>query len=171
MNKKMNTLKQLVTNLANNENSFSMDLFQNLLQKNTNIRELKTLVILAFNQSLDSDEIIIPMAKRILELNPRDLEAIIVLGWILWIQGDDDECFSLLERAKQIEPNNTLVMIFEAALIYDDVPRQIYLYERVLQKDPTNRIALHNLETLKRSEKNNLPVSLFYGEFPSDIRW
>lgn len=165
----MNTLEQLVISFIN-ENYVDTKLFETFLRTSNDPQKLKQLIKMTVDASEKHSQITIPMLRRILEINSLDIEVLIVLGWFLWIQGEDDECMSLLKKAKEIDSGNILVMTFETALS-QDTTEQAYIFEQILIKDPNNRIAKENLQKLKQVSESSPTIILDYDEFPSEIKW
>src|SRR5437764_14272240 len=93
------------------------------------------------------DAISIPAYVRILEMNPEDAEILAALGLVKYLIGEDVEALQYLQKAKRIRPNGLKVMTLQAAL--EKRPdEQFKIYQKMLEIDPTNRIALQNLDRL-----------------------
>jgi hypothetical protein len=89
-----------------------------------------------------------PALSRIVELNPADVDALVVLGWVRWLDGEDEQGREYLGRAKRLAPEHVEVLTLEAALATEPAAK-LSLYRKVLSQDPTNRVALGKLEELK----------------------
>jgi hypothetical protein len=68
------------------------------------------------------------------------MQAIILLAWILWLDGEDNESKRTLERARSIDSENVEVWLLDAALTHDQ-DKKVELYHKVLAKDPANIVA------------------------------
>lgn len=117
--------------------------FNSTLRKETNVT---TLVQTATDYTPYS-KVSIPICKRVLELEPRNMAAIILLGWILWLDGEDDESKRILDVARSIDSAHIEVLLLDAALT-SDRDKKIDLYRKVLEKEPTNTIAQGKLSEL-----------------------
>jgi tetratricopeptide (TPR) repeat protein len=94
------------------------------------------------------DEISITVYKRVLELDPEDDRAWGSLGLVRLLIGEDVEAAQCLEKARKINPDGIEVLTLQAAL--EKRPdEQLKIYKKMLQPDPTNRVALHNLARLQ----------------------
>ena len=94
------------------------------------------------------DEISIPVYKRVLELNPEDDKAWSYLGLVKLLIGEDAEAVQCLERARKINPDGIEVLTLQAAL-EKRRDEQLKIYKKMLEQDPTNRVALANLARLQ----------------------
>ena len=121
------------------------DRFNRLLAVENDVRVLKKIG----ESNLQEDQISIPVYERILELNPNDDETLASLGLVKYLIGEDDEASQYLERARRINPEGLHVLTLQAAL--EKRPdEQVTLYRKMLQLDPTNRVALQNLARLQK---------------------
>lgn len=95
------------------------------------------------------DEISIPIYERILAINPEDDEALSSLGLVKYLIGEDEEAAQCLEKARKINPGGLEVLTLQAAL--ENRPdEQLKIYKKMLELDPTNRVALDNLARLQK---------------------
>jgi len=94
-----------------------------------------------------------PIYERILELNPEDVNVIVQLGWVLWLDGENEASREQLESAKEIAAEDVEVLTLDAALTKDPSAK-VVLYKKILGKDPTNMIAQKNLEQLESSSNS-----------------
>ena len=95
-------------------------------------------------------EVSIPINERILELNPDDVDTIVALGFLFWLDGEDGQAWKQVERAKKINAGHVGALTLEAALTKDRNTK-VRLYERVLEIDTGNRVARENLKELEVS--------------------
>lgn len=97
------------------------------------------------------DEISIPVYTRVLEVNPQDDKAWGSLGLVNLLIGEDEEAAHCLERARKINPEGIEVLTLQAAL--EKRPdEELKIYTRMLELDPTNRVALDNLARLRQKD-------------------
>ena len=89
------------------------------------------------------------------------MNTIIVLGWTLWMQGEDKYCAHLLNRAKEIDVDNISVMELESALSYE-IERKIILFKKIIKQDPENKNAHINLKNLKLAFEANPTINIAY---------
>lgn len=92
-------------------------------------------------------EVSVPTLERLLELAPEDLRARVELGFVYFLQGEDEEANRQLEKARALDPEHVQVLTLEAALAGDPAEK-IRLYRRILQKDPQNAVARGKLHEL-----------------------
>lgn len=92
-------------------------------------------------------EISIPAYQRILEINPGDPDALVDLGFVYWLCGEDDEARDCLGRAYGLDPEHEKALLLDAAL-EPDSRRKRTLYERALERDPANQVAIANLREM-----------------------
>lgn len=92
-------------------------------------------------------EVSIPLSERILELNPSDVDAIVALGFLFWLDGEDDKAWEQVKRARNINVEHVGALTLQAALTKDR-NAQVRMYEKVLEIDPSNEVAQGNLKTL-----------------------
>ena len=97
------------------------------------------------------DEISIPVYKRVLELIPEDDKAWASLGLVKLLIGEDAEAAQCLESARSINPDGLQVLTLRAALEKRPA-EQMKIYRKMLELDPTNRVALDNLDRLKTEQ-------------------
>ena len=90
------------------------------------------------------------MYERALELAPEDVATISALGFLEFLDGEDDAAHAQLERARLIDGNAVPVLTLEAALART-TDEKVSLYRRILEMDPTNRIARAQLARLQKS--------------------
>jgi hypothetical protein len=88
-----------------------------------------------------------PVYERILQLDARDVGAIASLGFVRFLDGDDDLARQQIEAGKAIDPENVEILTLEAALSRDRQTK-VSLYRKILEKDPLNRVAIENLREL-----------------------
>jgi hypothetical protein len=86
--------------------------------------------------------------RRILDIAPADLSALVALAWELWLVGEDEESQEKLLTAKEISPGHRWVLWLEAALSRD-TSAHILILEKLLQQDPNDHLAHQNLEALR----------------------
>ena len=136
-------------------NSQEMALFERLLAKEYNTNELNYLSL----KSCSESETCIPLCQRLIELEPENIKAILRLGGVFWLIGEDDNSRIQLNKAKEIDPERVDVLFLEAGLA-PDKQSQIQLGEKILEKEPGNEVVIANLEKLKSSD-----ITAFW-EFP-----
>ena len=85
--------------------------------------------------------------KRMLEIVPQNKKAIVELGFIAWLDGEDDEARNYLQKAQAYFPNDIEVLTLQAALTQATRERT-QLYRRILEEDPSNAVAIANLKDL-----------------------
>jgi tetratricopeptide (TPR) repeat protein len=118
--------------------------FEENLKRMTDPNELREIA----EKYTPHTEISIPIYKKILELTPEDIKTLIALGFVFFLDGEDDEAYRQLDRAKKIDAENIEVLTLEAALTkHKDV--KIQLYKKILKYDANNKIAIANLKELK----------------------
>lgn len=140
----METIDQLASEMIRQQsNPKVISLFMQSLRQTSNITKLMSLA----EQYTPHSEVSLPVLDRVLEIDPSLIQAIIQKGWVLWLLGDDLGCKEMIEKGKNFDPNNTSLMCLEAAN-ERDVTHQIKLYQKVLEFEPTNEIALDNLNKL-----------------------
>jgi tetratricopeptide (TPR) repeat protein len=90
------------------------------------------------------DEISVPIYERFLEINPENDQALGSLGLVKYFIGEDVEAAQYLEKARKINPEGIEVLTLQAAL--EKRPdEKLRIYKKILELDPTNQVALHNL--------------------------
>jgi tetratricopeptide (TPR) repeat protein len=92
-------------------------------------------------------EISIPAYQRILEIHPEDPDALVDLGFVYWLCGEDDEARDCLNRAYSLDSEHQKALLLDAAL-EPDYRRKRTLYERALERDPANQVAIANLREM-----------------------
>jgi len=102
----------------------------------------------AFKEFADAhwqeDEISIPIYERFLEVNPLSAQVLATLGLVKLLIGEDSEAAQYFEKARKINPEGLEVLTLQAAL--EKRPdEKLKTYRKMLELDPTNRVALHNL--------------------------
>ena len=90
-----------------------------------------------------------PLLERILELEPRNLEALTMLGTVSWLLANDIKAYDCMKRAKEIAPDDCSVLMHEAALS-QDWDEALSLYRRVIDLYPDSRDAQAARENLQR---------------------
>ena len=124
-----------------------LDQFKRLLVAENDLGTLKKVAAANWQE----DEISIPVYERILEINPKDDEALGSLGLVKYLIGEDTEASECLEKARKINPEGLEVLTLQAAL--EKRPdEKVKIYRKMLQLDPTNRVALHNLARLQKEQ-------------------
>jgi tetratricopeptide (TPR) repeat protein len=150
----METLEELASICIDSScNPHDKQQFHHLLKQETNIEKLKQLVEIHTPYT----QVTIPLLERVLDLNSNDIEAIISLGWAFWSIGEDDSAKNYLETAKRLTSEGANLLPLEAALTPDTQGR-IQIYKEILEKDPTNSVALSNLEQLKSQGDNAILI-------------
>jgi tetratricopeptide (TPR) repeat protein len=96
-------------------------------------------------------EVAIPTLERLLSLYPEDVEALVELGAVLWLMGEDEEAMRPLVRARALAPEHIQVLMLEAALTQEP-SRRIQLYRRILEKEPSHELAQGQLQNLLLEE-------------------
>ncbi|MBZ8178548.1 tetratricopeptide repeat protein [Oscillatoria salina] len=132
-------------------NSQEMALFERLLAKEYNTNELNYLGRVSYPES----EISVPLYQRLIELEPKNVKAILHLGGVFWLIGEDDNSRIQLNKAKEINPERVDVLFLEATLASDEQSK-IQLCEKILEKEPDNKVVRANLENLKSSDINKI---------------
>ena len=92
-------------------------------------------------------EVSIPINERILELNPDDVDAIVALGFLFWLDGEDSKAGGQVKRARKINAGHVGMLTLEAALTKNRNTK-VRLYKRVLEVDLGNQVARENLKEL-----------------------
>jgi tetratricopeptide (TPR) repeat protein len=124
-----------------------LDSFKRLLAAENDLGALKKIAAANWQE----DEISIPVYERILEINPNDDEALGSLGLVKYLIGGDTEAAQCLEKARKINPEGLEVLTLQAAL--EKRPdEKLKIYRKMLELDPTNRVALHNLARLQKEQ-------------------
>lgn len=132
-------------------NSQEVALFERLLAKEYSTNELNYLSL----KSCSESEICIPLCQRLIELEPENVKALLRLGGVFWLIGEDDNSRVQLNKAKEIDPERVDVLFLEATLAPDE-QSQIQLCEKILEKEPDNKVVRANLEQLKSPGINKL---------------
>jgi tetratricopeptide (TPR) repeat protein len=101
------------------------------------------------------DQVSIPVFVRILEITPNDDEALADLGLIKYLIGEDAEASECLEKAQRINPEGLQVLTLQAAL-EKRADERIKIYNKMLQVDPNNKVALHNLARSQGKQSDKL---------------
>ncbi|MBN1769903.1 MAG: tetratricopeptide repeat protein [Deltaproteobacteria bacterium] len=107
--------------------------------------------------------------KRILELDPLDVQAIAQLDELYEETESWHELLHILERESDIatDPNDVLAYRFRAGRIWeqrlDNVPRAIELYRGVLDANPEHQPAIGALEALMTAGKEALSAAAVLG--------
>ncbi|MBE9118296.1 hypothetical protein IQ249_20600 [Lusitaniella coriacea LEGE 07157] len=158
----MTTLKNIISSYVDKPHSAKdkKDL-KNLLEQENNI----TLLEYLGQEYFPDTEVSIPIYERILELKPNNIETIISIGSLFWLDGEYDESQKRLEIVKKMDPERVDVMGFEA-LITSNLYKKIELYKKILKKDPTSENALALLKQTESQIKeeggwklvNGLPI-------------
>ena len=121
--------------------------FRELLALETDVRALKKVGA----AHMQEDHVSIPVYQRILEINPEDDEALASLGLVKYLIGEDAEASQCLEKARRINPEGLQVLTLQAA--FEKRPdEQLKIYKKMLELDPTNRVALQNLARLQKEQ-------------------
>ena len=142
----MTKLETVASNLMKNPgNSAVMSAFKEYVKKLENVDEFRRLA----ERYTPHTEVSIPIYQRILELRPEDTGAMIALGFILWLDGEDEKASQQLVRAKKIDSENVEVLTLEAALTHDEETKK-RLYRKILEKDPHHKVAVENLRAMGR---------------------
>jgi hypothetical protein len=92
-------------------------------------------------------EVSVPVYERILELDPQDADAMVNLGFVFFLDGEDENARVQVEAATRVDPEHVGAMGLEAALSRDRTTK-IHLYQKMLAKDPANQVAIANLKEL-----------------------
>ena len=122
-----------------------LDEFKRLLAAENDLGALKEFA----DAHWQEDEISIPIYERFLEINPENDQALGSLGLVKYFIGEDVEAAQYLEKARKINPEGIEVLTLKAAL--EKRPdEKLRIYKKMLELDPTNPVALHNLA---RSQK------------------
>ena len=129
--------------IKHQDNTKSALAFKKHLKQVKDVEVLRTLA----DKYTPHIEVSIPLNERILELNPSDVEAIVALGFLFWLDGEDDKAWEQVKRAETINADHVGALTLEAALIKDR-NAQVRMYERVLEIDPSNNVAQGNLKAL-----------------------
>jgi hypothetical protein len=90
----------------------------------------------------------IPAYERVLQLDGRNLKALVELSTIYWLDGEDESAKWYLEKAAQIDPEAVDVLLLKAGFLKNR-KTQLELYKKVLQREPQNEVALSNVARLK----------------------
>jgi tetratricopeptide (TPR) repeat protein len=121
-----------------------LDRYKELVASQGDVELLKQVA----NSNWQEDEISIPAYERALQINPNQAEILASLGLIKYLIGEDAEAFQCLEKARRISLEGLQVLTLQAA--FEKRPEeQVKLYRKMLQLDPSNRVALQNLERLE----------------------
>ena len=124
-----------------------LDRYKELVASQDDVELLKQVA----DSNWQEDEISIPAYERALQINPNQAEILASLGLIKYLIGEDAEAFQCLEKARRISPEGLQVLTLQAA--FEKRPeKQVKLYRKMLQLDPSNRVALQNLERLEASQ-------------------
>ena len=89
----------------------------------------------------------IPAYERVLQLDGRNLKALVELSTIYWLDGEDESARQYLEKAARIAPEDVNVLLLKAGFSKDRKTR-LELYKKVLQREPQNEVALSNVAIL-----------------------
>ena len=132
-------LTELVRKIKEGDRS-ELDQFRRLVAVENDLEELKKFA----DDHWQEDEISIPIYERFLEVNPENDQALGSLGLVKYLIGEDAEAAQHLEKARKINPEGIEVLTLQAAL--EKRPdEKLKTYRKMLELDPTNRVALHNL--------------------------
>ncbi|MBI1930494.1 hypothetical protein HYR99_40400 [Candidatus Poribacteria bacterium] len=138
----MGELEALASTFIKHQESARSELdFKKHLKKVKDLQELRKLA----DKYTPHIEVSIPLNERILELNPSDVEAIVALGFLFWLDGEDDKAWQQIKQARSLNAEHVGALTLEAALTTDR-NAQVMLYESVLERDPNNRVAQENLK-------------------------
>jgi len=87
-----------------------------------------------------------PHAERAMALDPNLAEAHAAAGFLLWLQGADEEVLTAFERAIQINPSYSIVYNWMSILLRDlgRYKERLEFEETALQLDPLSRVAIYN---------------------------
>ena len=140
----MNKVQELAAALKNGEwVERSEQSFTDALRTEADVESLMKLA----EEYTPYTRVSVPIYRRVLQLDSDNLKAVIMLGWVLWLAGEDDMSMEQLERAKELDAEHVEVLTLEANLT-KDAEAKVNLYKKILAKDPENRIAKENLEQM-----------------------
>jgi len=142
----MKKIEQIILDCTSNKISYQecKQPFNFILKKESDVDFLKNLG----GKYFPDTEFTIPIYQRILEIEPDDIDAIVRLGELLWLDGEDEQSQEKLEMAKKIDSDSIDVMFFEVILT-PSLQTKIKIYQKILDKDPTNSNALELLKQTK----------------------
>ena len=92
-------------------------------------------------------EVSVPIYRRLIELHPDDPDLAAELGFIFWLCGEDDLARDQARLAHQLDPGNVQTLLLRAVLEPEQEEKR-RLYNKVLERDPEDAVALANLEEL-----------------------
>jgi len=137
-------LTELVRKIKEGDRS-ELDQFRRMVAVENDLGELKKFA----DDHWQEDEISIPIYERFLEVNPENDQALSSLGLVKYLIGEDAEAAQYLEKARKINPDGIEVLTLQAAL--EKRPdEKLRTYRKMLELDPTNRVALDNLANSRR---------------------
>jgi tetratricopeptide (TPR) repeat protein len=137
-------LTDLVRKVREGDRS-ELDQLRQLLAVETDLSALKKFA----DAHWQENEISIPIYERFLQLNPENDQALSSLGLVKYLIGEDEEAAQCLENARKINPEGIEVLTLQAAL--EKKPdEKLRIYRKMLELDPTNRVALDNLARSRR---------------------
>lgn len=139
----MKDLEEAAARLASTSEPSHQNVFRGRLANAADVEMLRDLA----QRYTPHSEVSIPVYQRLLELSPRDVGAIAALGFVFFLDGEDEQAWRQVSAGRAIEPENVELLTLEAALVKDR-PARIALYRKVLEKDPGNRVATENLKEL-----------------------
>lgn len=121
--------------------------FYRQLSKEEDVEYLRDLAARYFG---DTDESI-AIYLRILDMKPDDANATANAAWAYFLRGDDTNAKILMKRCRESCPEQIDMLLLEAAMTKRQ-QHKIRIYKKVLRKDPENKVALTNLETMEKGE-------------------
>jgi hypothetical protein len=80
-------------------------------------------------------------------LEPENVQAMAALGWVYFLDGEDQKAWAQIERGKAISEDELDLLLLEAALTKDRAGR-VKIYRRVLALFPGNEVAEGQLRSL-----------------------